>query len=421
MKNYGTLVLFALMFFVSCSSDSGGLDVPDPDPMAEPNVNPSNVSVRLVDQTCDAARLEWDEATDGNAGDTVGYSVFINNTLFFTNYNATNISINLENYAFPIDIEVQATDNNGGVSDKSNTLVIEDIDRNIVFEDINLKSTLLDARVPIDTNEDGEISICEASAHIDGLELASKNITSLVGLEFFVNVSRIDAAFNAISDVSPIADLSLDELALNENDLTTFDIGASESLKSLYLNFNEVSSLDLSVFPNLENVQLLGNGISTLDVSQNTKLVTLQLGVNNISQIDVSKNTELEVLSISENNFTSIDVSKNTKLKVLKVFGNSLTTLNMETNSLLETVHCSRNDIVELDLSGNTLLKSFRGFNNPLLAELNLKNGNNGILEEMLAHFNPNLSCIQIDDLSNIPLEGWNKDDTSSYSNDCNN
>jgi hypothetical protein len=152
--------------------------------------------------------------------------------------------------------------------------------------------------------------------------------------------------------------------------------------------------------------------------------------VENITSLDVrSKNivdltgiedfVALEELFCGDNNFdTTIDLSSNTELKVLECRYCNLSSLNLGTNVLLEYLYCGNeidmtppNIFTELDLSNNINLVEFWGSdlhflesldlsNNPLveyvdissslfgLTELNLANGNNVILVDVIAYNN---------------------------------
>src|SRR5690606_22308234 len=79
------------------------------------------------------------------------------------------------------------------------------------------------------------------------------------------------------------------------------------------------------------------------------------------------------------------------------------------------------NKLTYLDVSQNTALKILLCHTNEL-TKLNVKNGNNTILEHMQAQNNPNLSCIQVDDVadanSGSRIYNWQKG-TGEYSTDC--
>ncbi len=75
------------------------------------------------------------------------------------------------------------------------------------------------------------------------------------------------------------------------------------------------------------------------------------------------------------------------------------------------------NQLTTLDISSNTLLTNL-GCKNNSLNDLNIANGNNVVLLKINAIGNPNLTCIEVDDVTAIAA-GWQKDITASYSEDC--
>lgn len=78
------------------------------------------------------------------------------------------------------------------------------------------------------------------------------------------------------------------------------------------------------------------------------------------------------------------------------------------------------NNLTNLDLSANSALEIVEVMSNANLSTLNIKNGNNEILNTLKAQDNPSLMCIQVDEeiIGNIP-EGWLKDQEATYSPDC--
>ena len=207
----------------------------------------------------------------------------------------------------------------------------------------------------INTNGDSEISVSEAEAFTGGLACYNKNIANLTGVEAFVNVTMI---------------------LCYRNQLTSIDISKNTALKQLVCDQNQLTSLD------------------------------------------VSKNTALESLSFAINKLTNIDIIKNTNLITLDCQANLLTSLDTSKNILLQTIYSHYNKLTSLDLSKNTVLKNLWCFNNQLTT-LNVKIGNNALLTTMTAQNNPNLTCIQVDNITNAnSYSGWNKDATANYTID---
>lgn len=80
--------------------------------------------------------------------------------------------------------------------------------------------------------------------------------------------------------------------------------------------------------------------------------------------------------------------------------------------------------LTNLDLSQNPKLLILFAFNNEL-SSVNVKNGNNENIVTMLLGDNPDLECIEIDDVNYANSQicdsnnGWCKDAIASYSEDC--
>ncbi len=71
-----------------------------------------------------------------------------------------------------------------------------------------------------DKNGDGAVTRDEV-LDVTELDLHGKNITSIAGLNYFTGLKKLDLSGNAITDVSPIANLSLDYLNLENNKITS--------------------------------------------------------------------------------------------------------------------------------------------------------------------------------------------------------
>jgi len=131
-------------------------------------------------------------------------------------------------------------------------------------------------------------------------------------------------------------------------------------------------------------------------------------------------------LYCQNNQLSSLDLGNNTALEVLRCENNQLTSLDVSNNTALEVLNCSSNQLSSLDVSNNTALKQLYCQNNQLTS-LNLKNGNNSNIHywggEYYIDFrgNPNLSCIQVDNVSYNNSLPWlaKKDATACYSDNC--
>ncbi|MDD7913916.1 T9SS type A sorting domain-containing protein [Polaribacter ponticola] len=244
--------------------------------------------------------------------------------------------------------------------------------------------------------------------------LTSIDVTNNPKLEtldlFYSNISVIDLSNNNL----------IKRLDLAHNNLTEINVTNLTQLESLFLNNNNtIELIDLSNNTLLTTAWLSYNNFSTIDVSNNNLLVTLRLSGNDLSQIDISNLGELDRFDIQQNNISSLDVSNNTKLRYLDFKYNKVSSIDVSGN--LELIEFSAFDNLltsEIDLSlHKKLTKVILGTNQ--LTKINLNNGANTNLTAIDFRSNPNLSCIQVDDVSYATSNFTNIDNSSLYSTDC--
>lgn len=263
--------------------------------------------------------------------------------------------------------------------------------------DANFKAYLI-SNSQINTNNDSQIQVSEAVAYNGTISCSGRNISSLAGIEAFVNITN---------------------LAFSQNQVANLDISKNIALTSLDCSVNQLVTLDISKNPALKNLICFNNQLTSLDVSKNINLTQLATYKNPLTNLNVSQNTALQTLICYENQLATLDVSKNLALKELYCYRNQLTDLYLNLNSQLTKLSCEENKIIFLDLSKNTALTDVWCDNNQLHL-LNLKNGQNPKIINMDATKNPNLTCIIVDNILNSDLyTGWKKDATSIYDLNC--
>lgn len=182
----------------------------------------------------------------------------------------------------------------------------------IEIKDENFKQYLIEN---FDVNEDGEISTEEAEA-IRHINCAGQNISSLEGLENFVN---------------------LDTLNCNNNSLAKLNLNANTRLSALFCDSNKIDTLRLSNNTALKLLHCSSNEIANLDISNNTNLEELYCNSNELTNLDISKNKALEKLVCSDNDLKTLDVSENL----------ALSTLNCTDNASLSKIMLSKDQVIE--------------------------------------------------------------------------
>lgn len=250
--------------------------------------------------------------------------------------------------------------------------------QNVTIPDPNFKAFLV-SNPWINSNFDAEIQVAEAAAYSDPIDCSYYSISDLTGIE----------AFTAITSLS-----------CEGNQLTTLDLSQNVSLTELFCRFNQLASIDISQNISLIDLECDNNLLTSLDVSQNIALTSLVCGDNQLTSLDVSNNPALYQISCGANQLTFLDFSLTTVLVYLWCHENQLTSLNLSQNSALTNLYCNDN----------------------LLQCLNVKNGNNSnITFTFDATNNPNLSCIEVDDVAWSSSNWTMVDAQTSFSNDCNN
>jgi len=178
---------------------------------------------------------------------------------------------------------------------------------------------------------------------------------------------------------------------------------------------------------NISSVAILditNKGISDLTgIEDFTNLRQLQCGDNSLTELDLSNNTSLELLVCFENSITELDLSYNTNLEFLTCSYNELTELNIEGLASLSILYCEANDLVYLDMNTNTALTRVSCGHNKLIL-CNIRNGNNENIISFSASYNPDLTCIEVDDAAaanagESPYTYWSIPASASYSTNC--
>ena len=237
------------------------------------------------------------------------------------------------------------------------------------MEDNSFKNFCLNA---YDMNRDGRLSLEEAS-QVTKMDIRRNGITSLLGIEFFVNLTSLDCGNNKLTNLDVSKNSKLVELSCYNNQLTSLDVNRNTKLEKLDCRYNELTNLDVSKNSELVELSCNKNQLRSLNVSGNTALKNLNCEDNQITSIDVSRNSELVELSCYNNQLRSLDVSRNIKLKKLYCNDNQLTSLDVSRNTKLESLNCDDNQLKSLDVSRNTAL-DWLWCNNNQITSLDVSN-----------------------------------------------
>ncbi|ULC58569.1 T9SS type A sorting domain-containing protein [Flaviramulus sp. BrNp1-15] len=288
----------------------------------------------------------------------------------------------------------------------------------------NNKLTVLDI-----SNNNNLVEVNCDSNLITTLSTVATNNNTLTNL----SCSNNDLSTLSVTNYSALIDLNC-----RSNSLTMLDITSNNALEVLDFSNNDLTDVNLSGKVNLIAVSGSQNQLTEINDLNSPLLEALVLDNNQIGELTTLLNNFLilKYLVISSNELTTLDVSANTNLIELNVSNNQLTDLLLPTNlNQLKTFNCSSNQIAgDFDLSTLGIgACPAKNEDNPLdfcpdaitinvsgnqLEFVNIQNGINGDILNFTASNNPNLTCIQVDDVNTIP-ENWVKDATTEFSENC--
>jgi len=278
----------------------------------------------------------------------------------------------------------------------TDTIIITPI---VNIPDAVFKSRLItNAEINIDI--DREIQVTEAAAFTGQLNVSTSGPNSPIA-----NLTGIEA-FTALTYLNCLG-----------NNLTSLDFSANTALTFLNCGYNDLTSLNISANSVLETLYCQNNQFTNIDVSANNALVTFNCCNNSLTSIDLSNNFNLGQLYCYNNQLTNLELSANTLLETLYCHNNQLTSLNF-LNSV-DYLECQYNQLTSLDVSANTALWRLI-CNNNQLTSLNVKNGNNINFNGFDARNNPNLLCIEVDDVAHANVHCLDEKDAAAiYSSNC--
>ncbi|MGM0303931.1 hypothetical protein IGI66_003596 [Enterococcus sp. AZ048] len=216
-------------------------------------------------------------------------------------------------------------------------------------------------------------------AALSRIIVSNRNLASLKGIEYAVNLEELDCWGNAITTLDLRSNTALKKLECKLNQLSNLDITGCTELENINCSFNKLTTLDLTSKPSLKKVDCNSNQITALDATASTaltyldchynlqmnslnlppstELTYLNCSINQITTLDISANIALTELDCSDNQITALDVGTNTALTKLSCNINQLTTLDIAANLELNYLDCAVNQLTRLDASNNTKLE----------------------------------------------------------------
>ncbi|NOQ73946.1 MAG: T9SS type A sorting domain-containing protein [Crocinitomix sp.] len=316
---------------------------------------------------------------------------------------------------------------------------IQGISQSVYIPDDNFEEELIDLGYDDVLDDSVLLSSIDTVTYLD---VDSKYINSLVGIEAFTALITLKCESNSLTTLDVSSNLNLKNLYCKLTQLTELDVTNNLDLEVLYFGYNSVSTIDLSNNLNLRRLDCQWNSIELLDVTVNTELrriimyhndiesinlSTLPLldyldcRSNELTELDCSNNPDLEILNCARNDIVDFDIASCPSLSYLDCSYNSFTAIDLTENVNLEVMDCSGSELIHLDLDNNTNLQYVK-LRNGVLETLTVKNGNNTEMEywtNVDLRFNPYLACVTVDDQV-FSTDVWTEvDEDLVFSNDC--
>lgn len=285
-----------------------------------------------------------------------------------------------------------------------------DLSGNPALTILDCKNNLLTA---LDLSSNGVLTDMDCS----GNELLSLDITN--GNNTVLQPSDFHATNNpnltciAVSDVAwCVANLS------NTQFVTPIDTWANYSFdcNQCYVN---IPDLNFKAYL-LGNTSINLNGDNEIECAEASQAAAISCIGQNISDLTgVEAFTGLTTLRFSVNQVTSVDLSSNINVTWIECFNNQLGALDLATNVNLEILDFSNNQLDSIDLTNNVALSNVQFYDNQLVY-VNIANGNNTLITSgFYGSNNPNLYCIQVDDVAYSTTNWTNVDAQVSFNTDC--
>ncbi len=272
-----------------------------------------------------------------------------------------------------------------------------------------------------DDTIDGHV-LTHRISEIVSLNLVNKNIADLTGIADFITLKNLFLDNNSLTTLDVSGNTHLELLLVANNLLTSIILPNTTSLRQITCTNNHLSNISLNGVTGLKYLYINQNELAQLDLSHNPLLTNLQCYFNQLTQLDVSAQTSLQILMCSNNQLTALDVSNNTSLSTFNCHFNQIETLNLPISNTITDLFCQSNNLSSLDLSDQTNIKKLNCGTNHIseldlsaltqltqldvsrndLTSVDLRNSNNIAITNSNINFyyNPDLTCIYVDDKS---------------------
>ncbi|MGG8494794.1 T9SS type A sorting domain-containing protein [Tenacibaculum sp. TC6] len=323
---------------------------------------------------------------------------------------------------------------------------------NITYEVVSIPDAIFKEKLLTNTwiniNRDSEIQLVEAQSYTGAIDVDNsydtpdkERISDLTGIEYFSKLTGIYC---------------------KNNNLTQLDLSHNSNLISIECGLNKIKELYISMDAPLQSLQCYNNDLTELNLKngKNNLLTSLDLQSNRrllcvtVDDVEYAYNQSswfkapfmtykidcstalTDIAIIPDEKFkeellanTYLNVNNDNEIQVLEAERYNIT-LNVRNSYItniagieyftnLTNFNLVGTQIKNLDLSANTTLKEIYCRSN-YLTNINIKNGNNSLINKLDVDFINTLTCIQVDSVTSAENNpNWKKSSSATYSEDC--
>jgi hypothetical protein len=225
-----------------------------------------------------------------------------------------------------------------------------EIDPNIILlKDINFEKSLINQKIDTDGITNGQISRIDAE-NTKTINVANQQISSLIGIEGFINLIYLDCSQNNLKDIDVSKNAYLESLDCSANQLEVLNLNNNPGLAALNCRKNALTTLTLN------NKQLLAinaddNAIKKVEISACINLNLLTIATNKLTELAVGNSLKLRELRCNSNQLSTIDLSRNQAVSYINISNNLLQSLSLCSNLNLTTLICTSNNLKTVSVS----------------------------------------------------------------------
>ena len=221
----------------------------------------------------------------------------------------------------------------------------------------------------LDANGNGEIEVDEAlnvyEMRISGAS-GGNIISDATGIEYFLNVFKIDISHNSLTSLDVSSLINLKELNCTSNQISNINVSGLVNLESLMCGYNQLASISLAGLTNLNYFSCSPNSILDLNINNLPNLQEIYCGgfgyniLNGYQKLTLSNLPSLITLNCSTGGLTR-----------------GLSELNMSGVDNLQNINARLTALATIDVSMLPNLQSLDVINSYNLVSIFAKNGSN--------------------------------------------